>query len=216
MKKKKKNQIEDDINIHIEYKINNSFEENEEPLSYIQEIEADIYGDYQTKEKIGKISLYLLDMSGEFNEGFNYEDMLDGYSMELANYVNDFFNLDENIIKPQFYINDFSYNNPDILIIHTVVLNANERNKGYGLRVIKNIELVFGKNKLIILRPFPVQFGGMINDNLDDVKEFNLDLLPKNEDMCDIFIKKIAKNYEKIGYKKDGESDLMFKPNHIQ
>jgi hypothetical protein len=200
--------------IEVEYKLNNIFEEHYESNTYIQEIKGDVFlidDSNGSKEKVGEIFLYLLDMKGNYTEGFDYEDMLDGHSMEFTNYVNDFFDLDEGFIKPQFS-NDDLFDNPDILIIHTVILNENARNKGYGLRVMKNIEFVFGKDKLIILRPCPIQFGGTINNTVE-VKEFNLDLLPKNINMINTYAKKIANNYAKIGYKKDKKSDLMFKAN---
>ena len=38
-------------------------------------------------------------------------------------------------------------------------------------------------------------------------------LLPKNKNMLNVYAKKIAKTYSKIGYKKDKKSDLMFKVN---
>jgi hypothetical protein len=204
----------EEYDIEVEYKLINSFEENYECNTYIQEVEGDIFLNNNFtyyREKIGEISLYLLDMKGEYIDGFDYEDMLDGHSMELTNYVNDFFDLDEGFIKPQFSNGDL-FDNPDILIIHTVILNESARKKGFGLRVIKNIEFVFGKDKLIILRPFPIQFGGVGKDTIE-VKKFDLNLLPKNETMMNVYAKKIAKTYSKIGYKKDKKSDLMFKLN---
>jgi hypothetical protein len=200
--------------IEVEYKINNIFEEHYESNTYIQEIKGDVFlidDSNGSKEKVGEIFLYLVDMKGQYIDGFDYEDMLDGHSMEFTNYVNDFFDLDEGFIKPQFS-NDDLFDNPDILIIHTVILNESARKKGFGLRVIKNIEFVFGKDKLIIVRPFPIQFGGVGKDTIE-VKKFDLDLLPKNETMMNVYAKKIAKTYSKIGYKKDKKSDLMFKPN---
>lgn len=204
----------EEYDIEVEYKLINSFEEHYECNTYIQEVEGDIFLNNNFthyREKIGEISLYLLDMKGEYIDGFDYEDMLDGHSMELTNYVNDFFDLDEGFIKPQFSNGDL-FDNPDILIIHTVILNESARKKGFGLRVIKNIEFVFGKDKLIILRPFPIQFGGVGKDTIE-VKKFDLNLLPKNETMMNVYAKKIAKTYSKIGYKKDKKSDLMFKLN---
>jgi hypothetical protein len=216
MKEKKYTDTEEDIDdydIDVEYKLTNSFEDHYQSDTYIQEVEGDIFlTDCFTnhREKVGEICLYVLDMKGEFTDGFEYEDMLNGHSMELTNYVNDFFDFNKRLIKPQFSNNKDLFCNPDILIIHTIILN--KRKKGYGLRVIKNIEFVFGKDKLIILKPFPVQFGGIYDDKIK-VKKLKLDLLPKNKNMLNVYAKKIAKTYSNIGYKKDKKSDLMFKVN---
>jgi hypothetical protein len=216
----KHTQIEEDDHTHIEviYKIINRFEKNDfDSQSPIQEIKGDVFLDDEDEtKKIGEISLYLINMKvGREYDDFDYYDILDSHSLELTQYVNHFFDIDTQLINPQFSNYDDFFFNPDILIIHTVVLNESARNRGYGLRVMKNIEFVFGQDKLIIVNPYPIQYGGFMN-NPTEVKEFNLDLLPKNKNKCKSFVKKIANTYLKLGYKKDKKSHLMFKTNQEQ
>lgn len=195
----------------IEYKIDSDcWRDDFDSTCYVTDITANIFieEDYE-KFKVGLLKATIIHITEAIKNDMSLEDLLDGHSIEISDYSSDFFDFRRNMIKRNFFnsSDDYDFQDSDILIINEISLNKKGRGRGLSKKIIKDLEFIFGKNKLIILKPFPLQFckdGVEFTEmDYDDFSKDNLDF--------DISTKKIKDIYKKIGYKSARGTDLLFK-----
>ncbi len=181
---------------------------------YVSEIEGDVYiskGDINAK--VGHISATILHLFEAEDDGVGRYDILEEYSAEVSSYTYQFFDFDRMEIKEEF-LNSDEVERMNVLIIKHVLLNEKGRKCGLGLRVLKDIEFVFGKNKLIVMKPFPMQFTAG-DGNLDEFQkkfpEMDYNSLPRKG--LASLTKKLQARYINIGYKAVKGTGLVCKDN---
>jgi hypothetical protein len=185
-----------------------------EPLNYITEIKGDIflqYGIRNEKQKIGILSSYSLDMINVNENELSFEDMLDGHSANISSYTNDFFDYYVQRIKPSFFgLPKEKESTPmvNILIVDYIILDSKYISKEFELKVLENIEHVFGQGKLVILKPFPLQYGNM---DKDIISEFHLESLALGNNKLNVTTRKLKDIYKSFGYKTHRGTKLFYK-----
>ena len=210
-----KKEIDIDVQIQVNYQIGSPcWRTGEDGVSFVTRITGEIFLiDDEVlppkEEFIGTLSAIILHITSAVEHDADLEELLDGVSMETSSYTSEIFDLSQLDINPPFNrssSSDFEYElmDRDLLIIEHICLNKKGRGHGIGSKVLKDIEIIFGRAKLIVMRPFPLQFS-----KSDDFKGMDVEELSKSNEKKET--EKLTKIYENIGYKRAKKSGLVFK-----
>jgi GNAT superfamily N-acetyltransferase len=186
--------------LHINYRFTHDLNlENNEDAN-VDEIIGEIYytdSESDSPIKIGKIELHLYD---DYFSNYDYS-LYDAFdrSIRTINLGDAIFDYETEELKSEIE-NEIGFSvNPNILVVHELMLYSKYRKKGYGKEIMENIEFLFGgKCGYIALQSFPKQHDLSLKESIE-YSEYELENLNQNLEIAQSSLNSF---YEKCGYKR--------------
>jgi hypothetical protein len=206
-------EVMEEVCMRVNYRVvSDCWRSSDDGTSFITQLNGDIFEINEemtrTESQVGHLSATIIHLEDAIEAGADMEELFDGHCLETSDYTRDFYDFEENEVKEEF-LGEFSHSGDnDILIINHVCLNKEGRGKGIGMKTLKDIELIFGKSKLIIMRPCPLQYGHL-SVFQGYFSKMDFDGLPLGDKKK--HTQKLIKIYKKLGYQLDKTSGLVFK-----
>lgn len=142
---------------------------------------------------VGNLTGVLVHLGNALEGGPNAFDLMDT-TRELHEFYDALFDLDEDGFREELEISNFEH---DLLVIHSVEVKKAYRGHGLGLLAVRRAIKTFGGGcALAALKPFPIQFTGILTEK--NMREFEL------------AEEKLRLYWGRLGFKQAGRSDCYY------
>lgn len=192
----------------------------EEPSRFLRKSSGKVaFSDDQGIEtEIGTFSTIFLDVQSALTEEDSVFDLFDSDSTTI-NYFEDLYDHGTLNFKPKVtkvaFSNDYSYWNPNLLILDRLTVDAEHQGHGVGLLALRALIHRFRAGAgLIAMKPYPLQFEASFLDGKEvgAAARMGLDTFKMSQPKATA---KLKKYYSRLGFKPVPRSDYMIlSPEH--